>query len=152
MKSKKAASRNQRRRTLISVLLAAVVLVVAGFVLVQSFTRAPAADQSAAIALEVSVADAAKMRDSGAFVLDVRTPEEWAEFHIPDSTLITLDQLPSRLAEVPRGQPILVVCRSGNRSQAGRDILLNAGFTNVTSMAGGLRQWQAEGYPTVAGS
>jgi len=44
-----------------------------------------------------------------------------------------------------------VVCRSGNRSQAGRDILLNAGFTKVTSMSGGLNEWRSLGFPTVTG-
>ncbi len=51
---------------------------------------------------------------------------------------------------LPSGS-LVVVCHSGNRSAKGRDILLNAGFTQVTSMAGGLIQWQAAGYPTVSG-
>lgn len=102
-------------------------------------------------AAEVSVAQAAELRDQGAFMLDVRTPEEWNQFHIPDSTLIPLDELPARLNELPAGQSIVVVCRSGNRSQTGRDILLEAGLTSVSSMAGGLNEWQRLGYPTVAG-
>jgi rhodanese-related sulfurtransferase len=51
------------------------------------------------------------------------------------------------LNEVPRDRQIVVVCRSGNRSQQGRDILLNAGFEQVTSMTGGLNEWRASGYP-----
>jgi rhodanese-related sulfurtransferase len=58
-----------------------------------------------------------------------------------------LDELPSRVDEVPKDQEIVVVCRSGNRSQSGRDILQNAGFENVTSMSGGLNAWGAAGYP-----
>ncbi len=96
----------------------------------------------------VSVSDAYDLYKSGAFVLDVRTQEEWNQFHIPNTTLIPLDQLPSRLNEVPRNRSIVVVCRSGNRSQQGRDILLNAGFQQVTSMEGGLTEWRASGYPT----
>ena len=95
----------------------------------------------------VSVADAYQMYQSGAFVLDVRTPEEWNEYRIPNTTLIPLDQLAARLGEVPRDRPIVVVCRSGNRSQQGRDILLNAGFEGVVSMSGGLSEWRASGYP-----
>jgi rhodanese-related sulfurtransferase len=87
------------------------------------------------------------MAQRGAFVLDVRTPEEWNEFHAPNSTLIPLDQLASRLSEVPRDRQIVVVCRSGNRSQQGRDLLLNAGFEQVASMAGGLNEWRANGFP-----
>jgi len=100
---------------------------------------------------EISVEDAVAKRDSGAFILDVRQPEEWNEFHVPDSTLIPLGELASRVAELPHDQEIVVVCRSGNRSAQGRDILLNAGFAQVTSMAGGLTQWKAAGFPTVSG-
>ncbi len=100
---------------------------------------------------EISVAAAVAKQKSGAFLLDVRQPDEWNDFHIAGSTLIPLDQLPSRLNELPKDQEIVVVCRTGHRSAQGRDILLNAGFTQVTSMAGGLTQWAAAGYPTVSG-
>jgi rhodanese-related sulfurtransferase len=100
---------------------------------------------------EISVSEALAKRDSGAFILDVRQLDEWNEAHIPNSTLIPLDQLPNRIKELPDDQEIVVVCRSGNRSAQGRDILLQAGFSSVTSMAGGLNQWKAAGYPTVNG-
>jgi rhodanese-related sulfurtransferase len=99
----------------------------------------------------ISVADAHELYQNGTFFLDVRTPEEWNEFHAPNSVLIPLDQLQVRLAELPDDQPIVVVCRSGNRSGMGRDILLEAGFTQVTSMEGGLTEWAARGYPTTTG-
>lgn len=95
----------------------------------------------------ISVSDAYNLYQNGAFVLDVRTQEEWNEYHVPNTTLIPLDQLPSRLDEVPSDRQIIVVCRSGNRSQQGRDILLKAGFEQVTSMAGGLTEWRNSGYP-----
>jgi rhodanese-related sulfurtransferase len=100
---------------------------------------------------EISAAEAAAKRDSGAFILDVREPDEWNQFHVPDSTLIPLGELASRVNELPKDKEIVVVCRSGNRSAKGRDILLGAGFTQVTSMAAGLTQWKAAGYPTVSG-
>ena len=84
---------------------------------------------------------------AGAFVLDVRTQQEWDEYHAPNTTLIPLDQLVSRLNEIPRDKEIVVVCRSGNRSQQGRDLLLEAGFQQVTSMTGGLNEWRSKGYP-----
>ncbi|RPH69459.1 rhodanese-like domain-containing protein, partial [bacterium] len=105
----------------------------------------PPAAASASYPLEISVEQAAAKRDSGAFILDVRQPEEWNEFHIPGSTLIPLGELASRADELPRDQEIVVVCRSGNRSAQGRDILLAAGFTQVTSMDGGVTQWNAAG-------
>lgn len=96
---------------------------------------------------EISVSDAYAKYQSGVFVLDVRTQEEWDEFHAPNTTLIPLDQLPARLNEVPKDREVVVVCRSGNRSQQARDILLNAGFGQVSSMRGGLNEWRASGYP-----
>lgn len=105
----------------------------------------------AGAALEVSVAEAAAQRDAGAFILDVREPDEWAEFHVPGSTHIPLGQVAARLDELPRDQAIIVVCRSGNRSQQGRDTLRAAGFEQVSSMAGGLKEWVALGHPTVSG-
>ncbi|RJP48027.1 MAG: rhodanese-like domain-containing protein [Anaerolineaceae bacterium] len=95
----------------------------------------------------ISVNEAYSMYQNGAFVLDVRTVDEWNEYHAPGTTLIPLDQLASRVDEVPRDRPIVVVCRSGNRSDEGRDILLDAGFTQVTSMDGGLNEWRTKGYP-----
>ena len=101
--------------------------------------------------LTVSVAQAAELRDAGAFVLDVRQPDEWEQAHIPGATLIPLGELQSRINEVPKDQEILVYCRSGNRSQEGRDILLAAGYENVTSMSGGINDWISQGLPTVSG-
>jgi len=100
---------------------------------------------------EISVAEAATKRDAGAFILDVREPDEWNDSHIPGATLIPLGELASRVNEVPQDQEVVVVCRSGNRSAQGRDILLQAGFENVTSMAGGINQWKAAGLEAVSG-
>jgi rhodanese-related sulfurtransferase len=108
------------------------------------------ASSTGSLPASVSVEDAYQMYQEGTFVLDVRTPEEWNEFHAPNTTLIPLDELASRVDELPRDQPILVVCRSGNRSQTGRDILMQAGF-EATSMNGGLNEWRTNGYSVVSG-
>jgi phage shock protein E len=119
-------------------------------------TNAPTASVPAgaveALPTQVSVAEARGLRDAGAFVLDVRQPEEWAAGHIPDATLIPLGELQARLVEVPKDRPVVVVCRSGNRSAQGRDILLAAGYPAVTSMSGGMNDWTAAGYPTTTGA
>jgi rhodanese-related sulfurtransferase len=101
--------------------------------------------------IEISVSQVVQERDKGALILDVREPNEWAQFHIQGATLIPLGELPNRLNEIPKDREIIVVCRSGARSAQGRDILLNAGYTQVTSMAGGLTAWQSQGLPTVSG-
>jgi len=95
---------------------------------------------------EMSVDEAYQMYQSGVFMLDVRSQSEWDEYHAPNTTLIPLDQLSTRLNELPKDREILVICRTGNRSREARDILLAAGF-NATSVAGGLSEWYAKGYP-----
>ena len=107
----------------------------------------PVAAAQVALPAEISIDEAHQMYEEGVFFLDVRTQGEWDDFHAPNSTLIPLDQLERRLGELPDGEQIVVVCRSGNRSQVGRDTLLNNGFEQVTSMAGGLNAWRSAGYP-----
>ncbi len=113
---------------------------------------APAAAAPAGTWTEISIQQAAERRTAGAFMLDVREPDEWQQIHIPGATLIPLGELPQRLGELPKDQEIVVVCRSGNRSQAGAEILAKAGFSGVTSMAGGMNQWSAAGLPVESGN
>ena len=128
--------------------LGVVLLILAAVIVIPQLGN-PKADTS--LPREVSVAQAAEIRDAGAFVLDVREPDEWEQAHIPGATLIPLGELQSRINDVPKDQEILVYCRSGNRSQEGRDILLAAGYKNVTSMSGGINDWIRQGLPTVSG-
>jgi len=107
--------------------------------------------KNAAMPAEVSVQQALAMKNEGAFVLDVRQPEEWNQGHIEGATLIPLGDLASRVNELPKNQDIVVVCRSGNRSAQGRDILREAGLSNSTSMAGGMNDWIGAGYPATTG-
>jgi len=105
---------------------------------------------SGGLAATISTQDAYGIYQKGeAFFLDVREVDEWNEYHAPNTTLIPLGELASRVSEIPvaKDQLIVVVCRSGNRSDEGRDILKQAGFTNVTSMDGGLSTWRNLGYP-----
>jgi rhodanese-related sulfurtransferase len=96
---------------------------------------------------QISISQALDKYQAGAFILDVRTSEEWNQGHIPGSLLIPLDQLSGRLSEVPRDRDVVVVCRTGVRSAQGLQILQQAGFTLVSSMTGGMVAWQAAGYP-----
>jgi rhodanese-related sulfurtransferase len=139
----------QRKKTKNLLLWGVVALLIVGISAVWLISRGTS--ETSVYPREISAAEAAAKSDSGAFILDVREPDEWNQFHVPDSTLIPLGELASRVNELPKDKEIVVVCRSGNRSAKGRDILLNAGFTQVTNMAGGLTQWKASGYPTVSG-
>jgi rhodanese-related sulfurtransferase len=143
-------SLQNRQKLWLSLAAAALVLFLAGavFILLDNQNDAPVeAVAENSLSLEIGLEEAYQKYQAGAFVLDVRTPEEWEEFHAPNTTLIPLNELESRLDEVPRDREIVVVCRSGNRSQAGRDILRQAGFDSVTSLAGGLNAWRDAGYP-----
>ena len=120
------------------VLLAAIAF--GAFILLQNDRGATAQ----ALPSTISVTDAAAKRDTGAFLLDVREPSEWADFHVSGTTLIPLGQLSARLSEVPKNKDIVVMCRTGVRSAEGRDILLQAGYSRVTSMAGGLMTTSAQ--------
>ena len=106
-----------------------------------------AEDSNAGLQGLISVEDAYKLYPDDAFFLDVRDLNEWDTGHVPDTINIPLDQLADRVNELPTDQDIVVICRSGNRSEIGRDLLLQAGFKNVTSMVGGVSDWKDAGYP-----
>lgn len=142
--AKRAARRRSaltRRWAMLGALLVIVVIVAIAF----SLKANP--DNAQISAPDITVQEAYGLYQEGVFFLDVREQSEWDSFHIPNTTLIPLGELPNRLNELPTDQPIVVVCRTGNRSQEGRDILLAAGFTNVTSMTGGVTEWSNLGYP-----
>ena len=95
---------------------------------------------------EITVPDAQK-RYTQDQILDVREGFEVAEGMIPGALHIPMGQLGSRLGDLYKDRPIIVVCRSGNRSAAVADALNQAGYTADT-MAGGMTAWQRAGLPT----
>ena len=99
---------------------------------------------------EISSSQAAKIaKDPNVFILDVRTPAEYAAGHITDATLLPVQDLASRISEISqyKDTEILVYCRSGNRSTTASQILMNAGFTNIKNLKYGLIEWAGEGLP-----
>ena len=83
-----------------------------------------------------------------AWVLDVREDEEWAAGHAPDARHIPMTQLAARAGEIPQGQPVYVICRSGNRSARVAQALAQAGWDAI-NVAGGMHDWAAAGRPMV---
>ncbi|MFN8489521.1 MAG: rhodanese-like domain-containing protein [Caldilineaceae bacterium] len=79
-------------------------------------------------------------------LLDVRTPEEYASGHIAGAQNIAVDTLEQHLGEVPKDQPVVVYCHSGNRSARAAQILQKAGYTQIFDL-GGVVQWQQAGFP-----
>lgn len=76
-------------------------------------------------------------------LVDVRTPEEFAEAHIPGATNIPYDEIGFRPPTEGRDEAIVVYCRSGNRSGSAERTLRKMGYRNVTNF-GGLRDWPFE--------
>jgi len=81
-------------------------------------------------------------------LLDVRQPKEYEQSHIPGAILIPLSELNDNLFSLDRDRPVIVYCRSGVRSKAACQTLMQAGFTNCLNMTGGILKWsgaEAEG-------
>lgn len=146
LRAARQAARRQRMKTFYGI-AGVVVLGVMALILYGVLNKAAQPAEATPAPTEITVSEAYERYQQGAFLLDVREPDEWEDYHVPDSTLIPLSQLAGRVDELPRDQEIVVICRSGNRSQDGRDILLEAGFENVTSMSGGVLEWREAGYP-----
>lgn len=78
--------------------------------------------------------------------IDVRTPEEYAAGHVPGARLLPLDQLASRLAEVPKDKRVYVYCHSGRRSAQAAALLATRGYDNIENVLGGFQAWKQSGY------
>ncbi len=77
-------------------------------------------------------------RGTAPLVLDVRTPGEWGKQHIEGARHIPLPTLPARLAEVPRDQPVALMCGSGYRSSIAASLLQARGFQQLQNVMGGM--------------
>jgi molybdopterin/thiamine biosynthesis adenylyltransferase/rhodanese-related sulfurtransferase/molybdopterin converting factor small subunit len=112
----------------------------------------PAAQAGPAVP-ETTVEDLKARLDRGdrVFVLDVREPAEYQISRIAGSTLIPLGELPKRLAELPSGAAapdIVVHCKMGGRSAKAVKQLVDAGFTRVQNLKGGILAWSDRIDPT----
>ncbi len=87
-------------------------------------------------------------------ILDVRTPQEFYSGHLEKATLIPLQQLEPRVEEIEahRDRPVLLYCRSGNRSTVAAEILMRHGFKDLYNLRYGIRDWIQEGHPVVDAS
>lgn len=96
---------------------------------------------------ETDVASAADRAESGeVLLLDVREDDEWAAGHAPVAVHAPMSRL--TLEDVPADRPVVAVCRSGHRSGQATAALVAAG-RDVVNMAGGMKDWAANGLPVV---
>lgn len=114
-------------------------------------TGCAGADNQTNSYLRISMDEAAAMmeQESGYIILDVRTPEEFAEKHIPNAINIPNENIGTgEISALPdKDQLIMVYCRSGRRSKEAAEKLVALGYTNIVEF-GGIIDWKGE---TVSG-
>lgn len=119
----------------------------AGAALLLASSRSQA--QSAVVTIDQARADAEAGR---ALLVDIREPDEHATGVATGARLLPMSQLPSRLAELPKDRPVLLICNTQNRSRATFDALRQRGYTNLQFVQGGMSEWARRRWPMVAPS
>jgi rhodanese-related sulfurtransferase len=97
--------------------------------------------------VDVAVAHAVWL--AGDVFLDVRTPDEYAQGHVPGALNVPVDDLPLRFAGLPAGQ-LVTTCTLGNRSWRAAQLLAASG-RDTLCLRGGVKAWEAAGHPVVRG-
>ena len=85
--------------------------------------------------------------DQNSVILDVRTPEEYEEKHIPNSKLINVQEPQNFVDEIEKldkSKSYYVYCRSGGRSTMACNIMEQMGFSDVANLEGGITDWHGE--------
>ncbi len=99
---------------------------------------------------EIDVRNFIAAHADGAHVLDVREPHEYEAGHVPGAHLVPLATVPAAASSLPLGQPIYVICQSGNRSRVAAAHLARIGH-DARSVVGGTSGWIGAGRPVVRG-
>lgn len=84
-------------------------------------------------------------------IIDVRERNEFAAERVDGVQLIPMSEFVARHAELPKDQPLLMMCASGSRSQSTTMYLLQNGWKDVRNVTGGITGWRAAGLPTKSG-
>jgi rhodanese-related sulfurtransferase len=103
---------------------------------------------SSDVPVEVSATDAeAAVARGEADLLDVREQWEWEEQRVPGATLIPMNEVPARLAEIPADRDVYVFCKMGGRSARVVDYLRRNGRERAANVTGGIDAWVEAGLP-----
>lgn len=84
-------------------------------------------------------------------VIDVRSPKEWEDGHIPGARYMFLPELQKKARALDKKSPVAVYCDSGYRASIGSSLLLNMGFEEVFNIAGSWKAWTAADYEVEKG-
>ena len=113
------------------------------FVIMVALLAAGCSQSPAGASVDVSVDEALRLwQAKEAILIDVRTPAEYRDGHIPGVVNIPLDELEKRLGEIPKDKKVVLICRTGNRSAQGTKFLRSKGFDNVFNSTGGMSTWK----------
>jgi rhodanese-related sulfurtransferase len=89
----------------------------------------------------LSSSEAHRLVEAGARLVDVRTPQEFATGHLPGAVNVPVQDLERRMAELEgKERPIVLYCRSGNRSASAARMLVSAGYAEVHDL-GPMSRW-----------
>jgi rhodanese-related sulfurtransferase len=97
---------------------------------------------------EVSPKQAQERLKQGAMLIDVREQNEYDDVHATGAVLMPLSTFQETHATLPRDAEIIMICRSGARSEQAGTLLLDKGYSNVSNLTGGTLAWEQEGLPT----
>lgn len=100
---------------------------------------------------EVTIEQMKQAQASGAMVVDVRDPDEYAGGHVSGAHSLPFGDLPVRQQELPRDQTLYLICQGGGRSGKAADLLTAAGY-DVRSVAGGTTAWTEAGGQVTTGA
>ena len=100
---------------------------------------------------QVNTLEATRLMNEEALLLDVREDNEWAVGRLPNARHIRLGELSKRMPELEKykDKPIVVYCRSGNRSARACALLKKSGFGNANNLAGGIMAWEQANLPVI---
>jgi phage shock protein E len=93
--------------------------------------------------------DRARSGDESFVIVDVRTPAEFAQGHVPGAINIPVDQVANRLSELAaaKNKDVVLYCRSGKRAGQAAEVLKSNGFNKLLHMEGDMPKWEAAKLP-----
>ena len=123
---------------------------VAACALALALLAAGCREESADLAVSLDFARA-EHEAGRAILIDIREPDEHATGVAPGAKLLPMSQLASRAGEIPAdpGKPVLLICRTQNRSSAVLQALREHGYAHARYVQGGMSEWARRGWPLV---
>ena len=133
------------------------ILIVTGLILVSTLLGGCSTGQNQTLGAqtikELNLQEAENLinNDDNLTVIDVRTPQEYATGHLPQSINLDLrsQTFNEELGKLDKNKAYLVYCQSGNRSQKALDTMKELGFKEVYNLSGGITQWGVNSLPIV---